>query len=540
MAAPGQEALPPPENGGNGGEETTMVVTQQAVEKNNPSQAVIDRGSSLFTWNEEKTDGVQEIQDLGVAKIDKQVGGTKWTEVVKKKEQLQQFSMEADEIEGVKVFRVPEAILNEAPMWDDCVLGKFLKKAPHVGSIHMTVNRIWTVGNTEAKIDVFVVNETTVKFRIADRKMRERVLRRKMWNIKDVPMLVSKWSPKEEEVQPILQSVPLWVVMKNVPRKLYNWKGLSFLASPIGVPKQLHPDTLWVKDFEVAKISVEVDLTKTLPKFHCFEIQGKTVEIQYEFPWLPPYCTNCDGWGHVAADCRREQNPVRILKRGSDFTTPAKSHASVGEGPMMKKPTHSNTVKATLPVETAMSNLLSSMTKENGKGISGPGDKVQAVDTTATTLDLGKQVTQPENTSEGTEWISPTKVFRRTQLDECQREILSTASRFSDLMDVGEEGEIREGCDGLEEEMEAGEKQGLDVDTAGKSELDTNAMQGNAGKTEGPTNSVMNPEGSRAKLKRAAKTAHRYGAETLRNRPATTNRGSVAEKQANNKKTLSQ
>lgn len=45
-------------------------------------------------------------------------------------------------------------------------------------------------------IDVQVINKTTVMFRIASLRIRERVLRRKYWHIVDIPLVVSEWNPE--------------------------------------------------------------------------------------------------------------------------------------------------------------------------------------------------------------------------------------------------------------------------------------------------------------------------------------------------------
>lgn len=71
-----------------------------------------------------------------------------------------------DEVDGQGRVVVPkEVFVGAKPLWKDFVIGKFLNtKAPHVGNIHMIVNKIWRLGDKTSLIDVFAVNETTVKF----------------------------------------------------------------------------------------------------------------------------------------------------------------------------------------------------------------------------------------------------------------------------------------------------------------------------------------------------------------------------------------
>ena len=96
-----------------------------------------------------------------------------------------------------------------------------------------------------------------------------------MWNLAGIPVVMSKWSPFVEEDQPEEKSMPLWVHLKNVPIDMFSWQGLSFVASPLGTPVRLHPETVQCLNIEVAKIFVNVDLTKDLPKKMNFNIQGR-------------------------------------------------------------------------------------------------------------------------------------------------------------------------------------------------------------------------------------------------------------------------
>ena len=51
-----------------------------------------------------------------------------------------------------------------------------------------------------------------VKFQICDQRMWNMILRRGMWNIANIPMVVTQWAPvtvKEEQEEPMI--VPMWV-----------------------------------------------------------------------------------------------------------------------------------------------------------------------------------------------------------------------------------------------------------------------------------------------------------------------------------------
>ncbi|CAN6904458.1 unnamed protein product, partial [Brassica oleracea] len=89
---------------------------------------------------------------------------------------------------------------------------------------------------------------------------------------------------------------------------MFSWKGLSFLSSPVGIPDRLHPETAQCVDFKVAKIFVNADLTKELPRVVTFKVQGKEARVEYSYPWLPTKCTRCGKWGHSVQTCAVKEN----------------------------------------------------------------------------------------------------------------------------------------------------------------------------------------------------------------------------------------
>lgn len=181
-----------------------------------------------------------------------------WTSVVQSKTSLSRHEFSFKEVDGGKAVEIPDDVIEESvPLWEDFLIGKFLAAAPHVAKVHVIVNKIWTLGDKSIKVDVFEVNETTVKFRIRNSSVRARVLRREMWNIANIPTIVSKWSPIQEEQQPDLKTIQLWVTIKNVPHKLFSRKGLRFLSSAVGEAQRLHPDTELCKSFDEAITEVK-------------------------------------------------------------------------------------------------------------------------------------------------------------------------------------------------------------------------------------------------------------------------------------------
>ncbi|XP_019085582.1 PREDICTED: uncharacterized protein LOC109126472 [Camelina sativa] len=285
------------------------LAVQSVVSPPQTVEATVEKGLSV-----EVVPGVVDQHKVTVnpVKLGGQSKQRTWVSMVKESDVMEKVELDVEDIDGMPTVRIPDAVFDEAqPLWEDFLIGKFLAKAPFVGGIHALVNKIWTLGDKTMKIDVYAVDNTTVRFRIKDERTRQRVLRRGMWNLCGVAVVLTKWTPIIDTTQEGLTTVPMWVVVKNVPPRYFSWKVLSAITSPLGTPKRLHPETEACKLFVEAKVFVEVDLTKSLPKHMSFKSgKGGDTVVEFVYPWLPPRCVDCSKWGHLRVDCLSKKNLV--------------------------------------------------------------------------------------------------------------------------------------------------------------------------------------------------------------------------------------
>lgn len=266
-----------------------------------------------------KVQGVQSVvaSDSDRVEVEKK-GDSNWAKVVEDKKKLKRYDVEISNKEGVNTVEIPDEILdNSTLLWDDFVVGKFLDLAPHVAKVHMVLNKIWRYGDSSTKVDVYEVNPTTMRFRVSNPRSKEKVLRRGMWNVAGVPMIVSKWSPKIEEEEQEEEAIPMWVHLEKVPLHMYSWEGLSFITSLVGVPVKLHSETIACTNLDEAKVFVNVDVSKTLPREITFSKDGKQFTVAYYYPWLPERCKYCDKWGHNESVCAKKMKEKKRQKSAS-------------------------------------------------------------------------------------------------------------------------------------------------------------------------------------------------------------------------------
>ena len=205
------------------------------------------------------------------------------------------------------------------------MIARFLETAPHVAKVHMIINKIWAFGEKNQKLDVYEMDATTMRIRVTNEKIRNKVVRRGMWNIAGVPMVVSNWAPEEDTSK--ANMIPLWVHVTNVPMNMYSWEGLSFITSAAGVPDYLHPETIACTNFDIAKVFVLADLSKELPQKINYNIQGKETTVKFAYPWLPPKCGKCGRWGHYETFCREDKKVAGVEEK-----TPEKNQMGHKDG----------------------------------------------------------------------------------------------------------------------------------------------------------------------------------------------------------------
>ncbi|GKE89099.1 hypothetical protein Tco_1566574 [Tanacetum coccineum] len=99
-----------------------------------------------------------------------------WSAVVQSNPKMKKYEYTIRDVDGVPTIRVPKEIIKKStPLWEDMLVGLFQSTAPYMGKIHMLVNKNWPLGDKTVNIDAIVDDKTTVKFRIKDEVVRNRV-----------------------------------------------------------------------------------------------------------------------------------------------------------------------------------------------------------------------------------------------------------------------------------------------------------------------------------------------------------------------------
>ncbi|CAF2126149.1 unnamed protein product [Brassica napus] len=216
---------------------------------------------------------------------------------------LQELGTPTTHVSGAPFVLIPdENIVAAKEEFKEFIFARFPGDIPSMGRLIGVVNAIWA--RTGPRIFVHKIGEGTFLLKVANERTREHLLSRQAWMIKGCPMFVAAWSPEFTPEQPQLTSAVIPVELRGVPYLLFNRQSLSRIATAVGKPVSLAPETERKENFEVAKIWVQVNLLESLPdKIVSGFSNGREVQISVSYPWLPEKCTTCRKFGHNHQIC---------------------------------------------------------------------------------------------------------------------------------------------------------------------------------------------------------------------------------------------
>ncbi|KAL0693345.1 hypothetical protein Bca4012_060525 [Brassica carinata] len=238
-----------------------------------------------------------------------------YASVLKDSAMLEELGSPTEHITGVPFVLIPDENIEAAKEeFKDFLYASFHGDVPPMGRIIGVVNAVWA--KTGPRIFVHRLGKGAFLLRVTNPKTRETLLSRSCWNITGLPMFVSPWSPDFAPEEAPITSAIVPVELRNVPYLLFNNESLGRLATAVGRPVSVAPETQRKENFQVAKLFVKVDLLKRLPDTIVYGFSnGREFQIDVSYPWLPIKCELCGKYGHKKEECRVE---VSIAYKGKN------------------------------------------------------------------------------------------------------------------------------------------------------------------------------------------------------------------------------
>nr|VDC97776.1 unnamed protein product [Brassica oleracea] len=139
--------------------------------------------------------------------------------------------------------------------------------------------------------------------RIPSDYLRQKIIEKNVWYVGDSMFHASLWSSSSTSSTPS-ETIQIWAHLTGVPLDLRYKEGLSLVAGLVGEPKETDDFTLNLVSLTLSHVKVEVKLSEPLPRVVEFVRQsGEVVEVQVDYPWVPPTCAHCNNLGHISKNC---------------------------------------------------------------------------------------------------------------------------------------------------------------------------------------------------------------------------------------------
>ncbi|XP_058755378.1 uncharacterized protein LOC131628567 [Vicia villosa] len=126
--------------------------------------------------------------------------------------------------------------------------------------------------------------------------------------------MLREWKPDFDLKRDMLRTLPIWVKLPKLPLHLWGAKSLSKIGSAIGVPLVTDECTANKLRVSYARIFVEIDITKEMPKEIAIkDCEGRKLLQPVEYEWKPLYCERCKSIGHKCKEYVKKQWKPKIV-----------------------------------------------------------------------------------------------------------------------------------------------------------------------------------------------------------------------------------
>ncbi|RID62459.1 hypothetical protein BRARA_E01532 [Brassica rapa] len=189
-------------------------------------------------------------------------GVKSYASLLKESATLEEIGMPVEHVSGAPFVLIPDDnIASAKEEFHEFIFARFSGDCPSMGLIIGIINSLWA--KIGPRIFVHNVGQGEYLLKVTNVKTREILLGRTCWNIAGYPMFIAPRSPEFTPEEAPLTNVVVPVELRGVLYLLFNKESLSRLATVVGKPVSLAPETEQKENFQVAKLYVIVDLTRS-------------------------------------------------------------------------------------------------------------------------------------------------------------------------------------------------------------------------------------------------------------------------------------
>lgn len=190
-------------------------------------------------------------------------------------------------------------------------------KGVNYTGLKQTMTKLWCAAGS---LKVVEIKNQVYQFFFSNEDERRRVLEKMPWTFDNQMLVLHPWKQDIEHDESLFKFSPMWVQVWQIPTQWFTsetvWK-IGKIGKIFNQVSNVIPES-GSKDGRLAKMLVEVDLSKPLLRgtHICFEGDKRWIMFKYEF--LPLFCFYCGKVGHSECFCETKTNEAKNgrLKEG--------------------------------------------------------------------------------------------------------------------------------------------------------------------------------------------------------------------------------
>ncbi|XP_070049132.1 uncharacterized protein [Nicotiana tomentosiformis] len=184
-----------------------------------------------------------------------------------------------------------EEIKKETQKWKQALILYVVGGSPTIGVMERYIASVW---NFVAKPKVYFHNDGYFVVRFNSIEDRDEVMYSGPHMLNNKPIIVKMWSANFDFNKEVLQTILVWVKYPNLLLNCWENRSLSRISSGLRIPLYVDACTTQVDRISYARVLVEMDVTKELPRsIKVTDPNGREFIQEIAYDWVPEFYTKC-------------------------------------------------------------------------------------------------------------------------------------------------------------------------------------------------------------------------------------------------------
>ncbi|RZC76286.1 hypothetical protein C5167_000417 [Papaver somniferum] len=200
---------------------------------------------------------------------------------------------------------------------EDYVVGFCVGKRLSFATVKDAATKHWKLKN---EVSIKLHSKCAFIFEFKEDEDRKKVLKLGSFYISSCLFTMRPWSNLIESSISSIRTLPIGVLIYNVPLHMWDNERLSLISSFLGKPILADDYTLNRTRLSYARVCIEIDVEFDYPLSIPLMIDGKIAwEMPVEYQWKPPKCDVWKVFGHSSTNCSKKLKPRWSTKKNGKF-----------------------------------------------------------------------------------------------------------------------------------------------------------------------------------------------------------------------------